>query len=60
MNIRAVWTDPDYSLPKKELVNIIQLEWLNGRPAAWVVTKHGAIIHRYVEELEVIDKEYMS
>lgn len=60
MNIRAIWTDPDYSYSKKELVNIIQLEWLNGRPAAWVVTKQGSILHRYVDELEVIDKEYMS
>lgn len=60
MNIRAIWTDPEYSFPKKELVNIIQLEWLNGRPAAWVVTAQGSIIHRYTEELTVIDREYMS
>ena len=60
MNIRAIWKDPDYVYGKQELVNIIQLDWLNGRPAAWVVTKDGAILHRYVDELKVIDKEYMS
>ena len=60
MNIRAIWKDPFYACGKQELVNIIQLDWLNGKPAAWVVTKDGAILHRYVDELKVIDKEYMS
>ena len=60
MNIRAIWKDPDYVYGKQELVNIIQLDWLNGRPTAWVVTKDGAILHRYIDELKVIDMEYMS
>jgi hypothetical protein len=60
MNIRAIWTDPDYSYSKKELVNIIQLEWLDGRPAAWVVNVHSKIDYRYLKDLTVIDKEYMS
>ena len=60
MNIRAIWKDPDYVYGKQELVNIIQLDWLNGRPAAWVVNKDGAISHRYIDELKVIDEEYMS
>lgn len=60
MNIRAIWIDSDYVYGKTELVNIIQLDWLNGRPAAWVVTKNGAILHRYIDELKVIDEEYMS
>ncbi len=60
MNIRAIWTDPDYSYGKKALVNIVALKWMNGRPAAWVVTEQGSILHCYVEELKVIDKEYMS
>lgn len=60
MNIRAIWTDPDYSYGKKELVNIIQLEWLDGRPVAWVVNAQGKIDHHYLKDLTVIDKEYMS
>ena len=60
MNIRAIWTDPDYSYGKKELVNIIKLELVNGIPTAWVITKFGSIEYRYVKDLEVIDKEYMS
>ena len=61
MNIRAIWKDPDYFYySKQELVNIIQLDWLDGRPVAWVVNKDGAISHRHIDELKVIDKEYMS
>ena len=60
MNIRAIWNDPDFTYHKRELVNIVQFEWLNGRPAAWVITKNGVILHRYTDELTVIDKEYMS
>jgi hypothetical protein len=60
MNIRAIWKDPDYTYGKQELVNIVQFEWLNGRPAAWVITNQGVILHRYTDELTVIDKEYMS
>ena len=60
MNIRAIWTDPDCNYGKKELVNIVALEYLNGIPAAWVVTAQGSIAHRYTKDLTVIDKEYMS
>ena len=61
MNIRAIWTDPDYSFyGKSELVNIIKIEWVNGMPGAWVVNEHGMIDQRYLKDLKVIDKEYMS
>lgn len=60
MNIRAIWTDPDSSYGKKELVNIIKVEYVNGLLGAWVVNVHGKIDQRYLKDLKVIDKEYMS
>lgn len=60
MNIRAIWTDPDYTYGKSSLVNIIKIEWKNGLPGAWVVNEHGNITHCYLKDLTVIDKEYMS
>ena len=60
MNIRAEWHDPDYYYHPPKYVNIIKIELLNGLPGAWVVNEHGKIDQRYLKDLEVIDKEYMS
>jgi hypothetical protein len=60
MNIRAIWTDPEYSFPRSELVHIIKIEWMNGLPGAWVVNEQGRIDQRYLKDLKVIDEEYMS
>lgn len=59
MNIKAIWTDDDYVIVKTEVVTIVGIEWINGRPAAWCINKNGQIYFRYLSDLRVIDKEYL-
>jgi hypothetical protein len=59
MNIKAIWTYNDYTTVKTEVVTIISIEWINGKPAAWCINKNGQIYFRYLSNLRVIDKKYL-